>query len=361
MARSEIIARLLFLPAIMLLVLCQSIDLHSQTSSGAIPPLEPPYKVATYSNQISTDPPRSAPYYDHGYLIQLVRGLQIPSGANVFLYDSSGNLAQQLAIKPAGTAKIILSWAAIGDRTDKLIVTGQSTSDKNEHKNFVAISSIDGASQTYFFTGRYIPMQVCQASDGTIWTVGTVIPRHDDPPDTSSYARLRHYSSNGSLLDSLLPHSSSVSTMRTAWAYSSQVYLRASPGLITLYDGPDSQLYQLDLSTKNVSSWNVANSAPSTSHITGFGISATGDIYASMIQPDAQNPQTIIRGLFILTKQSQNTSATWVPVPGTVSPNRQSSLNIGSLTYILGVDGDDIVYRLQQSTNYPIEVAWSHR
>jgi hypothetical protein len=82
-------------------------------------------------------------------------------------------------------------------------------------------------------------------------------------------------------------------------------------------------------------------------NLTGFSLSASGDILASM--KTNGSGQDVTRGLFVLSQQTTGTGFQWAPVPGTTS----NTLTVGGFLDLLGADGNAVVYRRQQQKQSP--------
>jgi hypothetical protein len=275
----------------------------------------------------------------------------------VFLYNSSGGPAHQIGIWPNGAVTLWLASAAVGEGTNEIVVSGQGTASDKTRFNFVASSTLDGSIVHYFDTGRYIAMQACQSPDGSIWTIGTIIPRKGDPSSSTDYDALRHYSATGVLLESFLSHREVGVDYRQSWQHSSQVYLRSTRGSVVLYDGIQNRVYRYDLSAKVLHGWSITGTFGDM-ELTGFGVSQVGGIYASLIAPDDRKIAT--RGLFQLVTTSIEPSAQWRPVPGTTVVPNPLAQSVGTFKMLLGFDGNDAVYRIQQQSPSPVMLFWSH-
>jgi hypothetical protein len=127
-----------------------------------------------------------------------------------------------------------------------------------------------------------------------------------------------------------------------------------------LYDGVDNRLYTYSLSTKELSETPVTGDVANSMRITGLGFTQSGHIYASFMGPG--DVRFASRGLFELVP-ADAANFDWQPVPGTFVDARSApEWHVsGSIERLLGCDGNDLVYRIQQDKPFPVILMWSHR
>jgi hypothetical protein len=335
-----------------------SLALHAKAASND-QPLQPAYKTVMFTDEVSEL--RSAPYFDKGFLVQ-VKHLATEAGtSNVFLYNSAGLLAHKVQFWPAGAKALWISWAAVGSE-EKLAIGAQVTVGDGSHKNSIIISDFGGNIENVIPTGRFIPMQVAVGPDSSLWAVGTIMLRKSDPPSMSSFDVLRHYSESGKLLGRYLPQTELSMQAKDAWRYSSGVYMRATGDGIVVYDNVDRKVFKYVVGEKTLQSWVVAEPALPNARPTGFGVTTSGRIYSSLL---GEGDRALSgRGLYELVLNGRNGGgASWELVEGTQVAPRQARAIVapGSFLYLLGCDGEDVVYRTQDMHPFPVVVSWSRR
>ena len=70
-------------------------------------------------------------------------------------------------------------------------------------QRFIAKADLTGRIVQSLHTGRYLPRQVCEATDGIVWTLGYDFD-HWDSPDDADRNVLRHYSFEKGLFERLV-------------------------------------------------------------------------------------------------------------------------------------------------------------
>lgn len=362
----------LVLPAIRTVLVAQQV---APDASGGDYALSLPYKTASYS--FLRQQGITAPYFSHGYVIQFKRQSIGPGDVNVYLYDSSGNLAHEIAASPKGVTKVFLTSVDVG-AGGQLAFVGQAAYADGRQLLFVATSDLDGSNPKYFSTGNYRVSQIAQADDGSIWAVGAERAASYKAGDGSgqkwnNYDILRHYSSVGVLLEHYLPrwgpreiayvtaigdgkghvtmaarnsegsvltqYSPDVSAgYQGAWKGPRQAFLRSAGGYTVLYDGSKRTLYRYTVAD-GFTSQRVAFDYGKQEQITGFSLSPDGHIYASIMNSAPQRSLSL--GAFTLSFPPSGSLARWSRI----------STNIQGFA-VLGSDGSAVVYRDKTGSIY---------
>ena len=345
--------------------------------ASAVPTLSPPSRTASYF--FAAPKEATAPFFSHGYLLQFIHHSTFAGNSNIYLYNSSGQLEHEVAVWPAGTAKLYLTSVDVGVGR-QLVFAGEATRGDGTKFAFIATSSLDGTGQQYFGTGDYRASQIAQADDGSIWSVGAdkyevVDPTSAAPLKWNNYDVLRHYSSAGKLLEHFLPRwgtrtayvikKTDASNNVTLHAYdaqnnplaeyvaplwgpqggyampmplTSQSWLKAVHNGVVLYDGRSGALYCYGVSNSTLSRQGVELGESQGRTIDGFAASGDGRIFASFRNSDATNHFAL--GVFELRIPNSEGEglARWTRIPRDAS----SQVLPGRL---LGSDGSAIVYR----------------
>jgi hypothetical protein len=353
-----------------------SIGLTAQQSApdaaGSVATLPPPYKIISYTG---TKPAgATAPFFSHGYLIQFKHQVISAGATNIYLWNSSGQLEDEVAIWPEGAAKLFLTSVDVG-ASGQLGFAGALVKTDGSVSLFIATSDVNGQNPKYFDTGRYRASQIALADDGSIWAVGAehnALTKSGGITVTrwNNYDVLRHYSSTGSLIEHFLPRweagvasvivsydssghetlaaydsqGAPATTVRqndALWSYaaagdaSSQKFLRSSGSNTVLYNGLNRTFYRYT-AAKGLLSQGAAFDYGTKEKITGFTLSSDGDIYASLKNPDPQHPFSL--GPFTLRFSNSGGLARWSRI------SQDTSTNMQGFT-VLGSDGPAVVYR----------------
>ncbi|RZU29027.1 hypothetical protein BDD14_6621 [Edaphobacter modestus] len=333
----------------------------AQTTAGNLN-LAAPTKTAIYSDAITG--PRSAAYFDHGYLIQL-QHVTVKSGvSNIFVYDSLGKFVSNEAVLwPENTSSVWLSYAAVSDGR-RLAASGQAHLTGQSVLNFIAIGDLGQSKFTYLDTGEYVAMQICFGPDGSIWAAGAAPAKRPNSMQERELGVLRHYSAKGELLGNYLKQRAQQTDFHNAWKRDSQIYLRGDHDEIVLFDGVGGHLYRYNLGSNALTTTEIRPRSESPDDnvtlLTGFGLTQDGRVFASRIGPGPR--QSAARGLYVLQIDAKSATGTWEPIVGSMLARRDDIVTeptIGSFLYLLGCEGDEVVYRTQQKVPFPVMLSWS--
>jgi hypothetical protein len=350
-----------------------------QTVSGAasgVPALQPPFKTITYSSW--TTKGASSPFFAHGYLIQFVGNSPSSKESNIHLVNWSGKLVHEATAWPDGAVKVFLTSVDVG-ADSQLVFSGLATRTDGSLSAFIATSSLDGDNPRYFGTGNYLATRIARADDGSLWTIGSVLPeRHQvaggDVKTFPNYDVLHHYSSAGVLIEhfrsrwgvdvayitdsgaqgGLAAHNLNGDTVASpyldpswgyndAWKTSRQVFLRSSGTQTVLYDGLHNQLCRHDSTANAFSCEPVSGAYANPMSLTGFALTGKGEVLASM--RSSESNQRAVRRLFLLSPQVTHSGLQWLGVPVT----RSDAPFRARFSSLLGVDNDSLVYSTNQT------------
>ncbi len=351
-----------------------------QTTSGAtqsVPALSPPFKTVTFSpiprNQAT------APFFSHGYFIQFKRRATSAGESNIFLFDSYGQFAHELAIWPDGATSMFLTSVDVG-ANGRLAFAGQAKLETGRLFLFIATSDLDGTNPRYFETGNYRASQIAVADNGSIWAIGA--ERAEISKDQAAgamvrrwqnYDMLRNYSPAGALLEQFLPRwearvAYATSTTdgarhtifasydsagkvlpkdfqqvrggyRDAWnAVTRQTYLRSSGPNTVIYDGLNSRICRHNAAANTFVCETVIGPYMTSESMTGLALTGGGDVLVSLKTNGLDSDS--LCGLFQLTPKDSDKFWQWGEVPGTKA---FCSVD-GGFFSLLGSDEDSLVY-----------------
>jgi hypothetical protein len=345
-----------------------------QTASSAVaavPALQPPFKTTTYSNWTTAG--ATTPFFTHGYLIQFVRKSGTAQESNIHIADGSGKLVHEVTAWPGGAVKVFLTSVDVGGDS-QLAFAGSATKADGGLFAFIATSNLEGDSPRYFSTGNYLPTQIARADDGSLWTIGSVLPESHPAAAVAAktfanYDTLHHYSSAGVLIEHFLsrwgaevayitdsggeaglaahnlqgnivttPYLSPSWGYNDAWKTSRQIFLRSSGTETVLYDGLRKQLCIHDSIANAVSCKSVSGKYTNPMSLTGFALTGQGEVLASMRSSDPD--QYALRGLFLLSPQATRRDLQWLMVPVT----NRNAVSQPAFLSVLGVDNNALVY-----------------
>jgi hypothetical protein len=341
------------------IVACCSAPLLAAKAESNVPELSPPYRTVAISNAAPAG--TTAPFFNHGYLIQFKHKTEAAGESNIFLYSASGELKHEVAIWPEGTATLFLASVDVG-ASKQMAYSYRQTNNDDSTARFIALSDLDGKNEKIVNTGTYLATQIALASDGSIWTIGAeYFSDSGGQRRWDNYDMLRHYSAKGALLEHFLPrwepgvsykaetpdgaeahnNEGAVVTDNTppgegynnAWRPSRQTYLRSTGSSTVLYDGLNDRVCLHHPSSKTLSCQSITGDNVDEMGPNGFAISDNGEIFASMraFTPDKNERRSM--GLFVLSRLASGAGFEWKAVPGPI------------VHAVLGEDGGFVVYR----------------
>jgi hypothetical protein len=308
--------------------------------------LNPPFREIGF---VQMDGKHSTPRYDHGYVIEFNREVSL-SGVPVVVYETAVQRVSTVKVWSKQAKTIWLASASVGT-PDHLVLSGRMATMNGATHSFLAFfGALQDEEVTFTWTDPYLPTQVCQAPDGSVWTIGAELPGTQNSVSTESYFVLRHYSGSGKLLQQMIPSSTLHRNLRSAWSQDTQIYLRMSDSVLLLYDGLNRRIYLYDTSVDRLSSWDLARTDEDLS-ITGVVILGNGDLYATM-KNGLSGPESL-NALFVMHLPPSSGVATWLAVAGTRGHGLSGALRL------LGADGSDLVYDRAPLSQKVIPLLWS--
>jgi len=120
----------------------ETIRVNSSEATGVVHALSAPYKTVSFSYVQPV--PATAPFFSHGYVIQYIRHTTFAGASNIYVYNSFGNLAHEVAIWPTGAAKLFVTCVDVG-ANGQLAYAGVTTKGDGSTFAFIATSELDGA------------------------------------------------------------------------------------------------------------------------------------------------------------------------------------------------------------------------
>jgi hypothetical protein len=247
-----------------------------------------------------------------------------------------GKLAREGTVWFDDAKSVSLSSAAVS-KSGTLVVSGGTTNQQGVIANFIAELGPDNHVARVIRTSPFLPTYVCALDDGTVWSLGVDRDEHLSAMDGSF--RLREFVFGKGQQKAMLD----TSKMDSNWSllqgrYPGEVNLRCNSKKVVVYHAAAGDLVEFDLKSKSFHLTKVSGieSAPTQSLVTGFALTESGDLFASVLN---MSQQPFTSGLFKL-RLDEPGRATWVPVAGSSGQYLHGS----SIQRLLGNEGDDLVY-----------------
>lgn len=279
------------------------------------------------------------PQWDHGYILHL----EIDKDpAVVTMYDRDGKKVLEARMEPPDAAKVSLLAAGATHAAGILAVGGGIMTDGSIQR-FIAKTDLTGGTIQSLRTGQFSPHQVCEATDGTVWTLGYALDYRDSPDADKNV--LRHYSFERGLLEGFVALDS-ISKSRDATLNvnsAGKSFLRCSKDRVSVFFGAAGQYIEVDASNGKLARWNVALPPIAGGRATGFAVTEEGRIFVSFLgfsDPD----NNVTHGLYELKAKAGTSVATLIPVNGTITTHDRDSIPPDeTFDRLWGADGDELV------------------
>jgi hypothetical protein len=214
--------------------------------------LSPPTHAALYPEVMCVH--CIVPNWDRAYLLHL----EIDKDpAVVTMYDRNGKKVLEGRMGPPDAAKVSVR-AAGATQAGAIIAVGGGTMTDGSMQGFIAKTDLTGSTVQSLHTGRFSPHQVCETTDGTVWTLGYNLDFRDSPDADKNV--LRHYSFEKGLLGSFVSLDSISKSRDVSLQISSPrrgSYLRCGKDRVSVYLGSAAQYIEVDASTEKLVRWKV--------------------------------------------------------------------------------------------------------
>jgi hypothetical protein len=133
-------------------------------------------------------------YWDKDYLVSWgsLDGWEAsPTQPSVVLYDRDGHIAREGIVWLKDARSVSIADVAI-NRAGDLVVNGGTENEAGTIANFIAAVGKDGHLGKIIRTTPFMPIYICAAEDGTVWSYG--IDRDEDGRGIEASLRLRQFS-----------------------------------------------------------------------------------------------------------------------------------------------------------------------
>ncbi len=277
-------------------------------------------------------------YWDKSYLVSWGSDSSYeasPSEPSVVLYDRGGHVVREGTIWLKDAHSVTIADVAVNKAGD-LIVAGGTENDAGAIANYIASIGKDGRLSQIIRTTPFLPVYICAAEDGTVWSYG--IDRDADGKGIEESLRLRQFSFDKGQVRALLD----VSTLNSyGWTlvrgrYPGEINMRCSSQKVVLYNGRSSEWIELDFSTNKLKVAKVQPlPPPKEMRILGFAITDSGDVFVCLFDRSSNPARS---GLFRLEFDSSGLGS-WVPVTNTIAAYLHRRIDM-----LLGADGENLVY-----------------
>jgi hypothetical protein len=279
------------------------------------------------------------PQWDGGYVFH--REIDRDPAA-VTMYDRDGKKVLEARVQLTNAASVSLSAARAAQARGVLSVGAASMKD-GSIQGFIAKTDSTGKTVEGMLTGGFSPHQACEATDGTVWTLGYDLNFRYSPNTDRNV--LRHYSFEKGLLEGVVRLDSISKSPDAVLQISSpnQSFLRCNKDRVSLLFASGGQYIEMNTSTGKLERWGLVLPEIPSFKTTGFAATEDGRVFVSF-QGFKEADNSVTLGLCELKADPKNAVATFTPVVGTFTTrSRDASFSDETFDRLLGADGDEIV------------------
>jgi hypothetical protein len=326
-------------------------------SASALAQEQPPASEAGRISNIL----RSAAYpealYPHGIIPDWDRGYVIhhdievnrrPDTAMVVMYDATGKRVREGRIWPQGAGSVSIRRTA-ASRDGAILASGGATMQDGSIQHFIAKTDLAGNTVQTVQTGPFLAEQICEASDGTVWSLGKEVS--SDGNRASGTDVLRQYSFEKGLQHGFLPEDSVSAVVRSKrpWFDPFDSFVRCGKDKVSVYLNFTDEYAEVNTSSFELTRWKLDEATVQQGKASGLAVTDDGRVYASFNAHGMTGPHGLT-GLYQLKAQPGMRIALLLPVAGTVNVFEVGiPMPDGAFFHLWGADGNQLVVRLTGS------------
>lgn len=297
-----------------------------------------PYPEAFYAHAIMPD-------WDRGYVINHEIELNSsPSAAMVVMYDANGNRVREGRIWPKGAGDVRIRRTA-ATQDGAILAGGGAIMQDGSLSGFIAKTDLAGNTVQSLATGVFRPEQLCEAADGTIWSLGRGVgPDGMDLPDAEV---VRHYSFERGLLHSFLPETTVRAVLNSfePWFAPWGSFLRCGKERVSIYLGFTDEYAEIDNSSFALTRWKLDPSVAQQRKASGLAVTDDGKVYASFSPHNAYGVSGPLglTSLYQVKAEPGNPVARLLPIGGSVDAYGTGDRMVpGTFIWLWGAKGNQL-------------------
>ena len=319
----------------------------------------PPLEAGQISNVL-----HSAAYpeaiYPHGIMPDWDRGYVIhyeseknhsPDTPMVVMYDASGKRIREGRIWPQGAGSVSVRRTA-ATHDGAILAAGAAIMHDGAVQGYIIKTDLAGTTIQTLLTGSFRPEQICEAPDGTIWSLGRSLNPNDGKEHDTRV--LRHYSFENGGLHSFLPQSTVAAPVGSEepWWVPFHSYVRCGKDKVSVYLKFTNEYVEVNTSSFELKRWKLDEAVVQQREVNGLAVTEDGRVYVSLrgVRPEGA---TQVTGLYQIKAVSGNPVALLLPVAGTITTVESGKLSPpGSFSRLWGADGNQlVVWKMEENVS----------
>lgn len=283
------------------------------------------------------------PDFDRGYMIHHeIEAYSQNTQPMVSVYNASGKRVLEGLIWPKGAGSVRIRRTAM-TREGGILAGGRAILQNGAISGYLAKTDAQGNTIQSVQTGDFKPEQICEAPDGTVWSLGKA-GRPDGMPDADTEV-VRHYSFEKGLLHSFLPERTVQAVVNSShpWFVPFDSYLRCGKEKVVVYLNFTDEYVEIDTSSFELKRWKLDEAVVEQGKASGLAITDDGKVYLSFSAHGMSGPVGLT-GLYQVKTEPGNPVARLLPVVGTVNEiEKGKRLAAGTFIWLWGADGNQLV------------------
>jgi hypothetical protein len=285
------------------------------------------------------------PDFDRGYMIQReFEVIHSPQQPMVAVYDANGKRVLEGRIWPQGAGSVRIFPTAM-TRDGGILAGGWAVLENGTTPGYLAKTDAQGKTIQSVYTGDFKPREICEAPDGTVWSLGRAIRSVTDTEV------VRHYSFEKGLLHSFLPEETvrSIQNSDHPWFSPFGSFLRCGKDKVSIYLEFTDEYAEISNSSFVLTRWKIDQGAAQQRKANGLAVTDDGRIYASFSVHGVHGVSGPygLTSLYQVKAEPGNPIARLLPVGGTVdfygTYREGDRLPQAALVWLWGADGNQLV------------------
>jgi hypothetical protein len=250
----------------------------------------------------------------------------LPGGANVRLYDRTGQKVREAAFWFPETARIVLTSAAVTS-DGRILASGEADKTDGTSASFIALADLAGRIADVIQIPDFYPAQVCAAPDGTVWTFGgTGYEGNGNKPRPGE--TLRHFDFRKGQIGGYIARSEYPDQSLGAG------FIRCSESGVAMYSTSGGKYVEIDYDGGMPRRYRA--DIPAGLWLIGSAFVASKKTFGYF--ENLQSQEDASQGLYTLDFDEAAKTARWIPVnPG------GARTRMGIITALWGADGERLV------------------
>jgi hypothetical protein len=288
-------------------------------------------------------PGSELPDWDRGYVIHHENEVNYsPDAPMGFMYDATGMRIRQARIWPKGAESVRIRRTA-ATREGVILAAGWATMQDGSVQGYFVKTDLAGNTVQTLMTGSFETEHLCEAQDGTIWSLGRNV-RQENSQETNTDV-LRHYSFEKGLLHSYLPQATVEAVVphrsKVPWFEPSQSYVQCGKEKVSLYLSFTDEYVEVGTSSFELKRWKLDMTALPREKAHHLAVTEDGRVYASF-GPSWMGGN--IQGLYQIKAEAGNPIARLLPIAGTINVLEGGKVPApGTVVWLWGADGNHLV------------------